>query len=273
MEEIANRHGLKALVPVLRRHALPAIAFALGGTPGGRTRFGGAPLLPPRFEWPSYRRRPLDFLLQVDLAELRRLECAQTLPPSGLLTFFYDIEGQPWGYDPADRAGSRVVLVEDGPLVETRPSRPRPLSPAGLRFWASSTVPAVGSRAYDRLELDGEVPDAYVDFALDFERQGYPARSGLHRFLGHSANIQGDMQLEAQLVSHGLFCGDDRGFRDPRAAALEAGADEWTLLLQLDSEDAAGMTWGDAGTLYFWIRRADLADRRFDRCWSILQCG
>ena len=272
MEEIADRHGLSALVPVLRRHARPAVAFALGGTPGGRTRFGGAPLLPPRFEWPSYERRPLDFLLQVDLAELRRFECAPTLPPTGLLTFFYDIEGQPWGYDPAERDGSRVVLVDDGPLVETRPPRRTPLSPAGLRFWASSTLPAVGSRAYDRLELDAEVPDAYVDFALDFERQGYPTRSGLHRLLGHSANIQGDMQLEAQLVSHGLYCGDDRGYLDPRAAALDAGADDWTLLLQLDSEDAAGMMWGDTGMLYFWIRRADLADRRFDRCWTLLQC-
>ena len=80
------------------------------------------------------------------------------------------------------------------------------------------------------------------------------------------------MQLEAQLASPGLYCGDDRGILDPRAAALDAGADDWMLLLQLDSEEAEGMMWGDVGMLYFWIRRTDLTDRRFDRCWVLLQC-
>jgi uncharacterized protein YwqG len=28
----------------------------------------------------------------------------------------------------------------------------------------------------------------------------------------------------------------------------------WRLLLQLDTDDAAGMKWGDVGTLYFWIK-------------------
>jgi uncharacterized protein YwqG len=44
------------------------------------------------------------------------------------------------------------------------------------------------------------------------------------------------------------------------------------LLLQIDSDDAIGWTWGDAGRLYFWIRKQDLAARRFDRVWTILQC-
>jgi hypothetical protein len=33
-----------------------------------------------------------------------------------------------------------------------------------------------------------------------------------HRILGHSTNIQGDMQLEAQLVTNGLYCGDPSGY-------------------------------------------------------------
>jgi len=81
------------------------------------------------------------------------------------------------------------------------------------------------------------------------------------------------MQLEAQLVSNGLYCGDASGYNNPRAKALAAGATDWVLLLQLDSDDAAKIMWGDAGMLYFWIRRDDLAARRFDRTWFTLQCG
>jgi uncharacterized protein YwqG len=38
------------------------------------------------------------------------------------------------------------------------------------------------------------------------------------------------------------------------------------------AEEAAGMMWGDAGRIYFWIRREDLLARDFDRSWLILQC-
>ena len=47
------------------------------------------------------------------------------------------------------------------------------------------------------------------------------------------------------------------------------------LLLQLDSytDGKKWAEWGDAGTLYFLIRDADLAARRFNRCALEMQCG
>ncbi len=54
---------------------------------------------------------------------------------------------------------------------------------------------------------------------------------------------------------------------------LARGVDEWLLLLQLDSDDNAGTMWGDAGMLYFWIRKADLAASRFERTWMTWQCA
>lgn len=37
------------------------------------------------------------------------------------------------------------------------------------------------------------------------------------------------------------------------------------LLLQIDSDDDAGWSWGDVGCLYLFIDRDDLATGRFDR--------
>ena len=78
--------------------------------------------------------------------------------------------------------------------------------------------------------------------------------------------------MQCQLVSHGLYMGDSTGYNDPRRPALEAGADDWQLLLQIDSDDHMGTVWGDCGRVYYWIRQQDLRDRDFGKAWLVLQC-
>jgi uncharacterized protein YwqG len=74
------------------------------------------------------------------------------------------------------------------------------------------------------------------------------------------------MRPQCQLVSHGVTDAND-----PRAAALRAGAGNWTLLLQVDSDDQASLRWGSAGMLYYWIERDALRNRAFDSVWLVLQ--
>jgi uncharacterized protein YwqG len=85
--------------------------------------------------------------------------------------------------------------------------------------------------------------------------------------LGYADAIQDDMRLQCQLVSHGIAPGTN----DPRIAALTPGAADWILLLQIDSDGLAGMRWGSAGMLYFWIERMALAAGHFDDVWVVLQ--
>jgi len=50
--------------------------------------------------------RPLAFLAQINLAEIASTGGTDlALPESGLLSFFYDAESQPWGFDPGDSVG------------------------------------------------------------------------------------------------------------------------------------------------------------------------
>lgn len=81
------------------------------------------------------------------------------------------------------------------------------------------------------------------------------------------------MYEECQLAANGIYCGSPEGRQDPRVPVLMEGADQWKLLVQVDSDDGAGMMWGDMGRLYFWIRREDPAEARFDRVWMVLQCS
>ena len=57
---------------------------------------------------------------------------------------------------------------------------------------------------------------AYADL---FDRED----ATIHRLLGHPDPVQGDMQVECQLVTNGLHCGDSTGYQDPRAKELRAG--------------------------------------------------
>ena len=46
-----------------------------------------------------------------------------------------------------------------------------------------------------------------------------------------------------------------------------------TFLLQVEECPEAKLTWGDAGTAFFWIPVTDLEQARFDRVWFTWECG
>lgn len=270
--------SLRRIECLLEEYSAPSVAFSLNpGKAGvGGSKLGGAPDLPGDFRFPP-GSGPLDFLLQINLAEASALDQTESLPKSGLLSFFYDLKEQHWGFDPKHLNGFLVCFTpSDVPLVPTAMARPKfVLDERRTSLRAGLTLPHQGSRVFDQFDklanLNDEESDAYFAYSDEVERLGLP-KSGNHHLLGHSDNVQGDMQLEAQLVTNGLYCGNPTGYKDPRRKALESGADDWTLLLQLDSDDTAGFMWGDVGMLYYWIRKQDLAENRFDRVWMTLQC-
>jgi uncharacterized protein YwqG len=285
LDKLAEYYGFGDQVSLLRRYVLPCIGFTLeerADLAVGSSRLGGGPDLPVSFEWPENKGRPLDFLLQIQLTDVAPFDTAGPFPQAGLLSFFYDLENQPWGFDPQDLGGYAVRhFPKTSDLRRYPPPDPQSALPeAAIRFWPAETLPFYGSRAGDRLLTDleariGSEPDFDSLDGLSRALFGAlaPTTDGpLHQLGGHSHNVQGDMQLEAQLVMNGLYCGNQSGYKDPRAADLARSCEDWTLLLQLDSDDDAGFMWGDDGILYYWVRSADLARREFSKAWMTLQC-
>jgi len=107
--------GLTPIANQLFEAALLAISMSLsrqaGALPSAASKFGGRADLPADFNWPSNKGRLLDFLLQINLADVHPFESQQLLPATGLLTFFYDLNDQPWGFDPAELEGFRVIYT------------------------------------------------------------------------------------------------------------------------------------------------------------------
>jgi uncharacterized protein YwqG len=253
----------------LRATMRPAIA--LRAVPSsGRTRLGGRPLLPPSTPWPMSDDRPLSSLAMIDLAEVADHAAGIGLPAAGLLNVFYDVDEQPWGFDPGDGDGHRVLLADPHTAVETEP-------PAGATAFPTAGLDATRVATYPGWEEDVTDwitgPDAdsgpdmrYADLIQRLEADIPAGRD--HRLGGWPALIQAPWQRECQLASNG-FSGSAQG---PEVDALESGVDEWVQLLQLDSDDDLGWMWGDVGMLYIAIRRQDLAASAFDRTWLVLQC-
>ncbi len=247
----------------------PAIRLGHGGQ--GRSRVGGLPVLDPGTEWPKWQSRPLEFLMVVDLAEVHGFACDALLPATGLLNFFYDAERQPWGFDPNDAGGWSVVLADATAAEHVE-------APDGVVTFAeicvqpmqASTAPSWGEPVVSNLWRRDEQAMSAVHEAL--EAGGWPG-APRHQLGGWPILVQNPIWLEAQLASHGIYVGNPDGYKDPRAVDLGPGAEDWQLLTQIETDDEAGWMWGDVGTLFYVIRREDLARLRFDKVRVVLQCG
>lgn len=262
------------LQPAIRLETFPCQE---GDLPLGATRIGGRPDLTDDVVWPVWKGKPLAFLAQINLSDLVRFPFAGVLPRDGWLLFFYDAEQSTWGFAPQDVGSWAVIwMLDDKSPLKRRGIPSETLAggfykPCRVEMREVLTAPPFESPFIRELHLTESEEDAYWDFLENIHADEEGEVS--HQILGHPEAIQGDMQLECQLVSNGLYCGDSSGYNDPRAKELAKGAEDWQLLFQVDSDDNAGMMWGDVGMLYFWIRQEDLLMRAFEKSWMILQCG
>ena len=239
----------------------------------GGSKLGGEPDLAIDTEWPERNGRPLSFLGQINLDGLPTLATESGLPRAGLLSFFYDCEEQPWGFDPEDKSGSKILYQPEIKDLQRR-STPDDLEDEGWFLECRLDAELSYSLPSSIQELDDLDDDATNEAFWELLGElGPDDGSARHQLLGFPLLIQNPMELECQLASNGLYCGDASGYNDSRAKALEEGAKDWQLLFQIDSDDKADMMWGDVGTLYFWIRSSDLKSHDFDASWLILQCS
>lgn len=243
--------------------------------PIGGSKIGGYPDLPSGFSYPKWKNMPLAFLAQINLAEISGFSASSNLPSSGFLSFFYNASQETWGFDPKDKGSWQVYYFSDMNTIQRiqfpndLPDEGRYL-PCSLSFFEELTLPPWESIAIENLSLTREEMDVYIGLLDNILSSG----SGLiNRILGYPEQIQGDMQIECQMVSNGIFCGDGKAQEHPRYKELMTGAADWELLLQLDSEEEnAQIIWGDVGRVYFWIHKKSLENREFDKVWFQLQC-
>ena len=247
------------------RNAVTLQVQKVGDAPFGRSHLGGAADLPQDWRWPVRGDTPLSLIAQINFADCQGFDMNSALPERGMLYVFYDCADGGWGSEPQDRDGFRVWYY-DGDRAFLR----RQENPAGQGF------PTAALRCGRRWEIPDRECWLMRDYWWeDFENIAWWERwdkftgEKRHKLLGHSDNIQGAMELQCQLASHGI---PYRAAGAQQEEALTAGAADWVLLLQVDSDERCAMRWGrGTGRFYVWIRKQDLAARDFSRCWVVVQ--
>lgn len=233
-----------------------------------KSKIGGQPHLPNGQEWPKNELgKSLSFIGQLNCEEVLNYDKSELLPKHGILSFFYCADQETWGFDPKDRQRFKVLFFDNvNELIKREfPSDLESHSifkPNLLTFASSLSIPTWQEDSIYGLIQD-EDSDNYCEASSGSDNQ----------IFGYANCVQGTMELECQLVTNGLYCGDSTGYEDPKRNELENGKNDWILLLQIDSEeDKTGMMWGDSGRIYFWIKKQDLLNKDFDKTWCILQC-
>lgn len=248
----------EVVVAQLKALAQPCLRVVAGGT--GNSRLGGVPDL--SAPWPRYEGRPLSCVAQLDLAELRAAGGPDWLPAQGRLMFFYELEHGSWGLETSD-AGSAVVIYEAGKADPA--AQPADLPEDGVfpfhqvSFFLDSSTPPE-----ERIEVDWKGMTKAENFKVEAAIEALQPNEPVHQIGGFPQPVQADeMEAQCERVTQGLH---------PNTTAAGESLTDWRLLFQIDTDNDAGMMWGDTGMLYFWVREQDARAGDFSRIWMILQC-
>ena len=263
---VQDSRELPALLAAVSR---PALRLSKSKDPSP-THLGGVPRLPVDFPWPASGEEPLAFLACIDLADLSALPGVDWLPPEGRLLFFYDTDRQPWGFDPTERDQWRVLIAPPASEtdVELHPSHVRPYVRQDLALEPIVSYPPVGRPVLGPLALSSEEEKQLLELSVaNF------GRAPRHQVGGYPVPVHDDdMELECHLASAGVNCGTKDYAATPRARELAHGAEDWRLLLQLDTDHKSRMSWAREGCLYFWVQEARARAGDFSDAWVVFQC-
>lgn len=257
------QHDLSELTPRILRLAEPCLrletrraSVAVGGS-----KVGGDPDLPAGAAWPAVDGRPMTFLAQLDLAEVAQ-QIASPLPPSGLLSFFFDRSDVHEGQDVCRVEWSRGAIE-------------RHASPAGLEllhecevtFAPYTSVPSwrAGESAFDDevADLTPAQRDELSDWRWSIDHELGGDAGPRHQLLGHPDGFLQDILLQRR--------GADAM---PGSADLRAHARRYRSLLGLGFDEHVGLDWHDAGgAIWYLIESSALEAHAFSRVTCCLEWG
>jgi uncharacterized protein YwqG len=204
----------------------------------------------------------LFLLAQLNLAQLPPLA---GFPTKGIIQFFI-AAGDTHGMDFADftqGAGHAVLYWPDAPAVndglDYHPDTPdlaAPIADLAVPFVTQRAVKLVGEVSPTALSLADFRFASQADRLVMTEPGRWPVLEAWRRAPANAALSPADLEDDSarghRLGGHPWFTVDD-----PRSRPVYTGFT--TLLLQLDTDDEAGLAWGERGVCHFFIEPERLA--------------
>lgn len=250
-----NEEAVSEFTEILKSCKRNAISIDFGSTEDmayiGCSKYGGCPDVSEDFQWPvDDHNRPLSLLLQINCSDITPFDTDNLLPTSGLLYFFYELGEQNW-----EGANNSVrVLYQDIENVKLR----------------RADYPATLAEKFQLNErrLSFSIKESYPRLE-DIVCQSHAACQRMIEEMGSFYEAWERLHSESEV-------GTMLGYADLIQAAVVDDLEENILLLQLFSIESADDTcefqFGDLGTIYFYISRQDIKEKRFENIKFELQC-
>ena len=278
LKHLIKVYGFEELEDTLLQHARPSIRVQTKRVEDenelaiGQSKIGGRPDLPTNMDWVKVisegKSASLQFLAQIDLADVQPYNVENLLPDRGILYFF----GHHRRADKYSEKGRVIYCDGDKSVLERKPfpddlhttsyilGEQHRFLPCSLDF-----VPEV-NLLFENYNIDYPNGTTWRDLHALVRATHYtPSSPVIHnydstnRLLGVSDLSQ--MQIECQHI-------EDTGspFYDTaeKWIAAKQRKDDWQLLFQISSDKNADMTWSDDGVICFYIKLQDLSAKNFD---------
>ena len=245
-----NEDTVRFFTQELKAHERDAVQISLADSANaplelGKSKFGGCPDVPNSFQWPmDDDGRPLSLLLQLNCSDLAPYDKEHILPTMGHLYFFYELSNQDWKetddnvrvvYSEAENSELHRMPYPDKLEEDYR------LKEVPLLFSSKKSYPTYDDYInLPSINHDNMEPVEEYDVALE---KLQPETDG--------GDVVGTMLGYADIIQNGIV----------------DNLDDNVLLLQIfsiESEKVDELMFGDCGTLYFYISRKDLKNKRFD---------
>ena len=231
----------------------------------GASKIGGLPDLIPEMDWPQWEGKPLEFLLQLNLDEIRPFDFP--LPTRGLLSFFMSTELT----SPQPSGPGRVLYVEDVSLLQKRLSSPiHTYQTSKPEFVALPSLPYQYSTFKGSLwglessEID-DFSEAYGAVIYELEKR-LGRMFYRHRLFGYPTPYQSDVEVEVSYASRGK---KTSGFMTKMGIDDVEDARRWCPLLQLYGGKDSGLFDGDAA-VYFMFQQQGAPVIDLSEVWTVL---
>lgn len=261
LRDLAEKNNLQDHIKLLEELSCPCVYGVENGNVYGLgcSKVGGLPHADKDFVWPHYKGMPLEFVAQLNLADLE----GTSLPDTGILLFFY-ADGV-WTDKKINKDFIRVIYVKDVENLEIKEPEykyikrlfglmkpiaiPKVFDEYGLKFCSGDSLPDLDNAdtipSLSIFDNDDELLDSYCDLKYGLSEQA------VLQIGGYPNPVQYDGIAAASIMGKGA-------------------AGDWELLLEVDSK--LGFMWGDAGRLYFYAYKEDLKTANFSDVWMEFQC-
>lgn len=228
-----------------------------------QSKFSGFPYFPKGLQYPTDSKGQAMFLLaQINFSETPKLE---SFPEKGILQFYIANGNDVYGAcfeNPVKQDDFKVLyfpeVVEDEHLLVTKfdflqePDMLPIEKQSSLTFSLKHAPMSVYDCQFEPtiLNIDSKLKyELYENYKKVYEEHEKLFRSEGHKLGGYPYFTQ----------------------NDPREFETYKG-EEYMLLFQMDTDDKAGIMWGDCGVANFFISEQDLLNKNFSRVFYNWDC-